>query len=113
MFDIIFASQTTSQIYIIMTNLVNTSEKVKIRLTFAEIAKIRASLPANSIIRIGKECGLPPQMITNEFNLVRVASMSEDRSSRLIDRDIITIAIRLIKETGNTSFDHILNSKES
>ena len=91
-----------------MLNEVNTTEKVKIQLTFDTIARIRAALPANSHSRIARELDMTPQIITNEFNQVKVAFISEDRLSRLIDRSIIAKAIEIIQETGNTSFDHIL-----
>lgn len=91
-----------------MLTEVNTTEKVKILLSFDTIERIKRALPSSSIARMGRELGVHAQAVSNELNKVVIAHMSEDRQSRLIDKTIICKAIEILQETGNHSFDHLI-----
>lgn len=93
-----------------MTTAINTSESVKVMISFDEIKRLRKALPTGSILKLAEAMDTSYQIISNEFNKVNITEMSPDHQSRLFSKEILVRSIALVQETGNTSFDHLLEA---
>lgn len=93
-----------------MNNEVNTSEKVKIFISLDEVDRLKKALPFGAIARIAQELNMKHPNVVYEFSRVSISDLSADRQSRLFSKDILEKAIEVVQETGNTSFDHLLEA---
>ena len=88
-------------------NMVN-NESAKIWVSIKEIKRLRNALPGGSLVRIGSLLGLTQQAVTNEFSKIVATQLSEDGRQRQFNADMLRAALKIIQQTGNKSFDHIL-----
>lgn len=92
-----------------MDTQINTEESVKVMLPITEVQKLRKALPVGAINRIADELRISYQLVTYAFNKILIRDMSKDGKSTLVRSDVIQAAVRIIRETGNSSFDHLQN----
>lgn len=92
-----------------MDTQVNTEESVKVMLPIMDVQMLRKALPSGAINRIADELQISYQLVTYAFNKILIRDLSTDGKSMLVRSDVIQAAIRIIRETGNSSFDHLLN----
>jgi len=92
-----------------MSDIVNTEEKVKIPVPIEVLIRLRKSLPYGALSKVASELGVHSQYATIELTRLDVDLITPDNKSKFVDREVLMKVLRIIRETGNPSFDDLYN----
>ena len=85
----------------------NTFLKVKIKPE--EVERLIRILPYRSLRTLAANIGVSKQVVNNRLKRISIKNIQPD-GTVLIDKETVEEAIKILKESGNSSFDYLLNS---